>query len=429
MLASQIKDEARRIGFDLAGIARAQDAPGFADLRDWLDRGFAGDMTYLPNREAAYEHPRHVLESVRSVIMLGLNYHTANPTGATGSLSASASQFDNDSGTGGQAARGTPCGDRNCGRVSRYAWGDADYHDVIRAKLARLAEFLRREVPGCRTRGVVDTAPLLERDFARLAGLGWFGKNTMLLNKRIGSWFFLAALLTDVELEPDAPHVAQHCGTCTRCLDACPTGAFVAPFQLDARRCISYLTIEHRGPIAHELRSGLGDWLFGCDVCQDVCPWNRKAPISTEPAFQPVADLHPANAIELLSLSDDEFRSRFQNTPLARPKRSGILRNAAIVLGNCGEAGAVPALIRSLLDSEPVIRGAAAWALGQIGGDCATTALRARLAIESDDEVRDEIRQALPDVMLPESNEAKPAGCSNQSGRSSLVASMNTKTV
>jgi epoxyqueuosine reductase len=400
MLASLIKDEARRIGFDLAGIARAQDAPGFGDLRDWLARGFAGDMAYLSNREAAYEHPRHVLDDVRSVIMLGLNYRTAEPF--------------------------VP--QPNQGRVSRYAWGSADYHDVIRAKLARLADALRREMPGCRTRGVVDTAPLLERDFARLAGLGWFGKNTMLLNKQLGSWFFLAALLTDVEVEPDAPHVAAHCGTCTRCLDACPTQAFVAPYELDARRCISYLTIEHRGPIPIELRAGIGDWLFGCDVCQDVCPWNRKAPISAEPAFQPVDDLHPADAIELLALTEDGFRSRFEHTPLARPKRSGILRNAAIVLGNAGDTRAVPALIRSLHDSDPIIRGAAAWALGQIGGAASKAALRARLAIEFDDSVRSGIRQALPEVASGMPSEAKPAGCSDGSGQMSLAMPMNTTT-
>jgi epoxyqueuosine reductase len=401
MLANNLKAESQRLGFDLAGIAPAVNAPGLADFQDWLECGFAGEMSYLPRREAAYEHPRHVLEGVRSVVMLGLNYRTAEPQSLTA----------------GQ------------GLVSRYAWGDADYHDVIRDRLARLAEWLEREVPGCRTRGVVDTAPLLERDFARLAGLGWFGKNTMLLNKRIGSWFFLAALLTDVELEPDDPHVAQHCGTCTRCLDACPTEAFVAPYQLDARRCISYLTIEHRGAIPHELRSGMGEWLFGCDVCQDVCPWNHKAPVSTEPAFQPTDDLHPASAIELLSLGEAEFRDRFRHTPLARPKRSGILRNAAIVLGNRGDSRAVPALTRALHDSEPVIRGAAAWALGRLGGADATAALQARLLIETDAEVQVEIRQALPDSTRAETSRASSAGRSNESGQPVPSEPMNDKTV
>jgi epoxyqueuosine reductase len=401
MLSNRIKDEAHRQEFDLVGIAPAVNPSGFADFRDWLERGFAGEMAYLPRREAAYEHPRHVLEGVRSVVMLGLNYCTVE------TLPLTAGQ----------------------GLVSRYAWGDADYHDVIRGKLARLAEWLQREEPGCRTRGVVDTAPLLERDFARLAGLGWFGKNTMLLNKRVGSWFFLAALLTDVEIEPDAPHVAQHCGTCTRCLDACPTEAFVAPYQLDARRCISYLTIEHRGAIPHELRSGMGEWLFGCDVCQDVCPWNHKAPISTEPAFQPTDDLHPANAIELLSLGEAEFRDRFRHTPLARPKRAGILRNAAIVLGNRGDSLAVPVLTRALHDFEPVIRGAAAWALGRIGGVDATAALQARLLIETDVEAQVEIRQALPESIRVETSRASSAGRSNESSRSTVSQPMNDKTV
>ncbi|MBI5761682.1 MAG: tRNA epoxyqueuosine(34) reductase QueG [Planctomycetales bacterium] len=401
MLAQQIKSEAQRLGFDLVGIAPAVSPPGFVGFRDWLERGFAGGMSYLPRREAAYEHPRHVLESVRSVVMLGLNYRTAEPQSLTA----------------GQ------------GLVSRFAWGDADYHDVIRDKLARLAEWLQREVHGCRTRGVVDTAPLLERDFARLAGLGWFGKNTMLLNKRVGSWFFLAALLTDVELEPDASHVSQHCGTCTRCLDACPTEAFVAPYQLDARRCISYLTIEHRGAIPHELRSGMGEWLFGCDVCQDVCPWNHKAPVSTEPTFQPADDLHPANAIKLLSLDEAEFRDRFRHTPLARPKRSGILRNAAIVLGNRGDACAVPALTHALHDYEPIIRGAAAWALGRLGGVDCTAALLARQLIEVDAEVQAEIRQALPDSIRVETSRVSSAGLSNESGQIAPFATMNDKTV
>lgn len=401
MFSERIKSESRRLGFDLVGFAPAASPPGFPDFRDWLERGFAGEMSYLPRREAAYEHPRHVLEGVRSVVMLGLNYCTVEPQ---------------------QVAAGQ-------GMVSRYAWGDVDYHDVIHDKLARLAEWLQREVPGCRTRGVVDTAPLLERDFARLAGLGWFGKNTMLLNKRIGSWFFLAALLTDVELEPDAPHVAQHCGTCTRCLDACPTEAFVAPYQLDARRCISYLTIEHRGAIPHELRSGMGEWLFGCDVCQDVCPWNHKAPVSTEPAFQPVDDLHPVNAIELLSLDEAGFRDRFGHTPLARPKRSGILRNAAIVLGNRGDSLAVPALTQVLDDSEPVIRGAVAWALGRIGGVDATSALQARLLIETDAAVQAEIRQALPESIRAETSRASSAGGSHESGQPAVSESMNDKTV
>jgi epoxyqueuosine reductase len=244
---------------------------------------------------------------------------------------------------------------------------------VIREKLRELARFLRHEAPGCTVRGIVDTAPLLERDFARLAGLGWFGKNTMLINKHLGSWFFLAALLVDVELEYDAPHAASHCGTCTRCLDACPTGAFVEPYVLDARRCISYLTIEHRGAIPEELRAGMGDWLFGCDICQEVCPWNGKAPVSTEPAFAPRPELTGADAAALLSLEEGEFRRRFGSTALARPGRAGLVRNAAIVAGNSGNSIAKAPLAAALDDHSAVVRDAAGWALQRLerGISCA----------------------------------------------------------
>ena len=203
---------------------------------------------------------------------------------------------------------------------------------------------MQQEVPGCRGRGVVDTAPLLERDFARRAGLGWFGKNTMLINKRLGSYFFLGALLLDLELRPDPAHETIHCGTCTACLDACPTQAFRGPGLLDARRCISYLTIELRVPIPEELRSSMTEWVFGCDICQEVCPWNRKAPVSAEPSFQPRADLRSLDLIELLGLSEEEFRRRFRGTALTRTKRRGLLRNAALALGNQGNPAALPAL-------------------------------------------------------------------------------------
>jgi epoxyqueuosine reductase len=260
------------------------------------------------------------------------------------------------------------------GRVARYACG-LDYHDVLRARLNRLLTWVQEEAPGCRGRGVVDTAPLLERDFARRAGLGWFGKNTMLLNKRLGSYFFLGALLLDLDLAPDAAHDAAHCGTCTACLDACPTAAFPGPYQLDSRRCISYLTIELRGPIPEELRPGVGDWLFGCDVCQEVCPWNRKAPAGTEPAFAPRDGREALELTRLLGLSEAEFREEFRGTALTRSKRRGLLRNAAVVLGNLSDPAALPALRRAAGDADPVVAEAARWAVERIcrlrcsGGD------------------------------------------------------------
>jgi epoxyqueuosine reductase len=392
-LTTALKHEARRIGFDLVGIAPAVAPDGFHAFQQWLREDRAGEMAYLPDRETAYEHPRHVLESVRSVVMLAANYHGEAGTRRTGFQPVRQQGIHESERADGRV--GNPSYETVPARVARYARGAEDYHDVLKRKLRELADFLHDRRPGCRTRGVVDTAPLLERDFARLAGLGWFGKNTMLINKRLGSWLFLAALLTDVELDPDEPHETSHCGTCTRCLDACPTDAFPEPFVLDARRCIAYLNIELRGPVPVELREGMGDWLFGCDVCQEVCPWNRKSPTTSEPAFQPVADLSPADAAELLRLDEAGFRERFRPTPLSRPRRSGLLRNAAIVLGNSGRRDAVPSLVAALSDGDPVIRGAAAWALGQLGGEPARSALRARLALENDAGVIDELNSAI----------------------------------
>jgi epoxyqueuosine reductase len=335
-LEVRLKEQAGRLGFDLAGIAPAAEADDFPQLRAWLERGFAGDMDYLHRHAEAHRHPASVLPEVRSVIMVALNYKPADE----------------------ELAESTA-------RIARYARG-ADYHDVLRQRLRALLAWLQGEIPGCRGRGVVDTAPLLERDFARRAGLGWIGKNTMLLNKRLGSYFFLGALLVDVELQSDAPHETSHCGTCTACLEACPTGAFVGPGQLDARRCISYLTIELRGSVPEELRPQVGDWLFGCDVCQEVCPWNRKGPAGSEPALQARAELLALDPAELLGLSDDEFRRRFRGTALMRAKRRGLLRNAALVLGNRGDPDALPALRRALHDAEPLVRDAAQWAIERI---------------------------------------------------------------
>jgi epoxyqueuosine reductase len=250
------------------------------------------------------------------------------------------------------------------GRVAAYAAGP-DYHRFVWDRINALAAWLEAEVPGCRTEAVADTAPLLERDFARRAGLGWVGKNTMLINPRRGSYFFLAAVLTDLELAPDEPFAGSHCGTCTACLDACPTNAFPEPFVLDATKCISYLTIELRSPTPLELREQVGNWLYGCDVCQDVCPWNRKE--SPGPvAFPRDPDLEWLDPAELLALDADAFRERFKKTSLWRNRRAGLLRNAAVVLGNVGDERALPALERASNDPEDVVREAAAWAVGRI---------------------------------------------------------------
>lgn len=376
-LSEDIKTYARQLGFDLVGICPAVTPTGVTPLRDWLERGFAGEMTYMKRHAAAREHPRHVLDGVRSIVMLGMNYRTDEPR-EPGALE---------------------------GRISRYAW-ERDYHELIRERLRQLADFLHQRAGTCRTRIAVDTAPLMERDFARLAGLGWIGKNTMLLNKRLGSWFFLAALLAEIELDYDDPHAADHCGTCTRCLDACPTDAFAGAYQLDSRKCISYLTIELRTAIGESLREGIGSWVFGCDVCQEVCPWNRKAPRTSEPEFAPAA-ANPVDLVALLSLDDETFRRRFAHSPLARPKRAGLLRNAAIALGNRRHSDAVPALTRALDDHEPLVRGAAAWALGRFDGVLVRRALEARLEVEQQREVRAELQAALQNPPVP--SEAIPA--------------------
>lgn len=366
-LTLALKEEARREGFDLVGVCRADRPQRFDLFKEWLDAGYAGEMSYLPNRAEAYEHPHHVLDGARSLVMLAMNYRTAEP------------------------APTQP----GHGRVSRYAWGTTDYHDVIHERLKRLREFLLRREPQAKVRGVVDTAPLLERDFGQLAGLGWTGKNTLLLNRELGSWFFLAALLTDLELTADEPHQTDHCGTCRACLDACPTDAFPQPYVLDATRCISYLTIELRSAMPDDLRSGVGDWLFGCDVCQDVCPWNHRVPRSDEPAFAPRDDMNAIDAVALFALDETTFRERFRQTPLWRSRRRGILRNAAIVLGNQPTPAALDALMGGLNDDEPLVRGASAWALGKYDQKQARTALRERLEVETDDEVRREIAASL----------------------------------
>lgn len=351
-IESRVKEQAHSLGFELVGIAPATPTDGFDRMREWLDQGHAGEMGYMYRQAEARRHPESILPEVRSVVMVGMNY---NP-GVRGQGSG-----DRDHGKLADNCNGP----KAIGQIARYARGD-DYHQVLWRKLKQLLEWIQHEVPGCRGRGVVDTAPLLERDFARRAGLGWFGKNTMLLNKHLGSYFFLGALLLDLALEADRPHDASHCGTCTACLDACPTHAFVEPGVLDSRRCISYLTIELRGPIPEELREPMGDWLFGCDVCQEVCPWNGKAPPGLEPALQARSDLTSINPLDLLTLSEEQFRRRFRGTALMRSKRRGLLRNAAIVLGNQGDASALPALRHALADPDPVVREAAQWAIERI---------------------------------------------------------------
>lgn len=337
-LEDRLKQAAHTHGFSLAGIAPATEADHFHRYQHWLTQGYHGEMHYLERRAPERRHPASILASVRSVLMVGLEYA---PTGVTHSPLLQS------------------------GRVARYAQG-SDYHRFMWDRLNMLAAWLKEQVPGTEAVGVTDTAPLLERDFARRAGLGWIGKNTLLIHKGRGSYLFLGALLTSLELEPDPPHLNNHCGTCTACLQACPTGAFPAPGVLDARRCISYLTIEHRSAIPLELREPIGDWIFGCDICQEVCPWNRKPRSGWESAFPHDASLESLDARAITGMTEQEYRERFRHTAISRAKRNGLRRNALIVLGNTGTPECLDVVVAACADNDPVIRETAEWAREQI---------------------------------------------------------------
>jgi epoxyqueuosine reductase len=287
------------------------------------------------------------------------------------------------------------------GQVSCYAWGD-DYHEIITERLTAIVKFIEDQVGyPIANRYYTDTGPLLERDLAMRAGLGWIGKNTCLIHPQLGSYFFLCEILLGIELEIDPPFIDDRCGSCTRCLDACPTACILPDRTIDARRCISYLTIELKGPIPPTLRARVGDWVFGCDVCQQVCPWNQRfAQLNGDPAFSPRNEVPYPDLLQELTLTPESFNRKFKRSPLRRAKRRGYLRNVAVALGNCVsqdvEHAAVTALTMSLqADPESLVRGHAAWALGHIKSDVALQALEAAFGQESDAWVRDEIRQAL----------------------------------
>ena len=325
------------LGFDLVGIAELGPAETAAAFEDWVDAGLSGTMSYLERGAAKRRDTRLPLPGTTHAVVVALDYGGKEPSGP----------------------------------VARYARGD-DYHDVMEEKLRALHVRLERDA-GRTIAGkpYVDTGPILERDLARRAGLGWFGKNTNLLNPRLGSFFFIGALVLDAALVPDAPFDGDRCGSCTRCIDACPTDAIVAPRRLDATRCISYLTIELKGDIPVELRERIGELVYGCDICQDVCPWNVKfARPNTVPEFapRPVLASNDARAIarELLAMSQEEFREAFRGSPMKRAKLRGLKRNAAVVLGNVGTADDVDGLARLPHDSEPLVREHAAWALARL---------------------------------------------------------------
>lgn len=340
---------ASTLGFDLCRIARAQAPPHAAQFRDWLADGRAGEMAWLERNADRRTDPEVVLPGVRSVVVLAMSYLEAGRRKAEGGSAANPPTSD------------FPLPPSR-GRIARYAWGD-DYHDLIEQKLRVLDDWLAAR--GGRQRRYVDTGPVLERDFAALAGAGWHGKSTMLIHPKLGTWFFLAEILTTLELEPDAP-LPDRCGRCTRCIEACPTGAITAPHQLDARRCVSYLTIELKGAIPEALRPLIGDRIYGCDDCLAACPWNRFAQAGHEAAFAAREFVHGWTLRDFLALDDEGFRVLFRKSPIKRIKRRGFLRNVCVALGNVGTGDDQPALERAAQDAEPLIAEHARWAIERI---------------------------------------------------------------
>ena len=334
----QIRQAAARYGFELCGFASADPSSDTAIYRQWTAAGFAGELRYLTDHRAQVrEDPRRLLPSARTIICLGKVYNW-------------------------HALYSTEFADATHAWISRYAWGE-DYHDVMRTGMTSLVKGLGGEFE---YKICVDTAPLLERSYARMAGLGWIGRNTCLINQKMGSWVFLGEILTSLELEPDGPP-PDRCGTCTRCIDACPTGAIVplgSGFSIDSRLCISYLTIEHRGELPEARREGNGAHVFGCDICQDVCPWNRRAATTEDARFAPRQE--PPELGRLAALSEAEFRVLFRGTPVTRARYSGFLRNVAIAMGNSGNRELLAPLEKLARSEDPVVSGHAEWAIGKL---------------------------------------------------------------
>ena len=347
------KQAGREAGFELAGVAPVHDFDELDRFREWIAAGRAGEMKYMEARDQSGSLKRASLRStlpwVRSVIVCAINYNTAQPYS-------------------------TEVNDPQRGWIARYAWGQQDYHDAVLNRLRAVESSLRAAVgsPELQTRCYVDTGPLVERVYAKYAGVGWIGKNTCILNQKMGSWLFLGVILTSLELEADLP-APDRCGSCTRCIDACPTDALVAPYQLDSNRCISYLTIEKRGAIPEDMRTGMGHEVFGCDICQDVCPWNRKAPATEAAEFQPREGLVNPALEWLAGMSDEEFRRRFRGSAMRRAKRSGLRRNAVIAMGNSGDERFGPLLERLKSDEDPVVAESAEWAAKRLSAAAQAT--------------------------------------------------------
>ena len=352
-LPDLVKQAAREAGFELAGVAPVQDFDELDRFREWIAAGRAGEMKYMEARDESGSLKRASLRStlpwVRSVIVCALNYNTAQPYS-------------------------TQVNDPQRGWIARYAWGQQDYHEAVMNRLRAVESKLRDAVGSSQlqTRCYVDTGPLVERVYAKYAGIGWIGKNTCILNQKLGSWLFLGVILTSFELEPDLP-APDRCGSCTRCIDACPTDALIAPYQLDSNRCISYLTIEKRDAIAEDMRTGMGHEVFGCDICQDVCPWNRKAPATGAAEFQPREGLVNPALEWLAGMTAEEFHEKFRGSAVRRAKRSGLRRNAVIAIGNSGDGRFGPLLERLKTDEDPVVAESAEGAAKRLSSEAPRT--------------------------------------------------------
>jgi epoxyqueuosine reductase len=373
--AGFLRDQAGRLGFDLFAIAAPQRAPHAHEFQHWLESGYAGQMAYLGRNVSQRLDPRVLMPECRSMIICGKSYFTAEPE----------SQY---------------WLDPSRGRVARYAWG-RDYHESLETALQELEKAIKKQWgSGVNNRLWVDAGPVLEKDFAAAASLGFYGKNSCLIHPRLGSYFFLAEIMLDIPLAVSSAEENAFkngtCGLCRRCLQACPTAALVRPYVLDSRRCISYLTIENKGAIPLELRPLMKNWLFGCDECQSCCPYVKRFSRPSEGAFlEWHKDTSAPSLPELIALSPDEFKERFKGSPLWRAKRKGLLRNACVALGNWGSPEAIAPLGKALKDNEALIRQHAAWALGQIDKGEAKDKLRSALPLESSTEVTREITMAL----------------------------------
>ncbi len=365
-LTRQIKAEARRLGFDAVAVAAVSEVAR-QPLREWLERRFHGQMHYMARHFEKRTDPSRLVENARSVVSLALNYHHTYQL---------------------------PYQDPARGAISRYAAGD-DYHEVLKDRMSRLYAAIQAIRPGARGRYYVDTGPVLDKIWAARSGIGWIGKHTNAIAKRrLGSWFFIGELILNLELDPDPP-ATDHCGTCTRCIEACPTQAIVQPYLLDSRRCISYLTIELREDIPHEFREGMGNLVYGCDICQDVCPWNRKVEESRVPELAPRPENRTPQLRELAGLTPADFSRRFRGSPIKRTKWRGLMRNVAVALGNSGDASLASALGRLLDVDDPMVRRHAAWGLAQLETPRARRRLERRARIEPDPETREEIQGLL----------------------------------